>query len=105
MVEKLEIIKKGMEEKKAKDILELNIGEKSSITDYFIICTGSSDKNIQAIADEIMDKMKEVNYTMLSLSGYKEANWILLDYGDVIVHIFDEVTRDYYKIEEIWGAY
>lgn len=105
MVEKLELVKKCMEEKKARDIVDIKISEKSSITDYFVICTGSSDRNIQAIADEISEKMKESQHTLLSVSGYKEANWILLDFGDVIVHIFDEATRDYYRIEEIWGGY
>jgi ribosome-associated protein len=105
MNKKLEIIKNAIEEKKGDKIIVLDIAKKSSISDYYVICTGRSDKNIQAIADEIKDKMRESGEDYLGFEGYRSAKWVLMDYDDVIVHIFNEETRDFYKLEEIWGEY
>jgi len=103
MKEKVELIKKVMEDKKAKNIIDINVGLKSSIADYFVICTGNTNKTIQAIADELTEKMELENLKILSISGYRDANWILIDFGDIIVHVFDEDTRDFYRIEELWS--
>ena len=103
MKEKVELIKKIMSDKKAKDIIDINVGLKSSIADYFVICTGNTNKTMQAISDELVENLENDGLKTLSVSGYKDANWILIDFGDIIVHVFDEDTRDYYRIEELWS--
>jgi len=105
MNKKLEMIQNAIEEKKGDKIIVLDIAKKSSISDYYVICTGRSDKNIQAIADEIKERMQEIGEEHLGIEGYSSAKWVLMDYDDVIVHIFNEETRDFYKLEEIWGEY
>ncbi len=105
MNKKLEIIKEAIEEKKGRDIVIIDVAQKSSIADYYVVCTGTSDRNIQAIADEIKDKMRENEEICLGVEGYNSAKWVLMDYDDVIIHIFDEEARDFYRLEEIWGGY
>jgi ribosome-associated protein len=89
--------------KKAEEILLLNIAEISSIADYFIICTGSSDTHVRAIAQEVMRGMKKARVMLLHDEGLAHGDWVLLDYIDVVVHIFRKEVRDYYKLEELWG--
>lgn len=74
----------------------------SSFTDYFVICTGSNTRQIQAIADEVGLKLKELNELPISVEGYSQADWILVDYGDFLVHIFSPRARDYYDLERLW---
>ncbi len=102
MNEKLQTIVNAVEDKKGKDILILDFKGKSSISDYAFICTGRSERNIQAIVDEITKKMREMGEEKLVTEGYDEAKWVLLDYGDIVVHIFSETTRSYYSLESLW---
>jgi ribosome-associated protein len=102
MNKKIQTIIDAVEDKKGKDILILDFQGKSSISDYAFICTGRSDRNIKAITDEITKKMRELGEEKLTIEGYDEAKWVLLDYDDVVVHIFDESTRDYYSLETLW---
>ena len=93
---------RAAESKKAADIRVLDLTGITSFTDYFVICTGSNPKQIQAIADEIGLKLKELGELPHSLEGYKQAEWILADYGDFLVHIFSEKARAYYDLERLW---
>ncbi len=77
--------------------------ELSSFADYFVICSGRSDRHAQAIADAIKENLKEKQVTPLGIEGYREALWILMDYSDVIVHIFHEKTREVYELEKLWN--
>jgi len=93
---------RAAESKKATDIRVLDLTGITSFTDYFVICTGSNPKQIQAIADEIGLTLKEFGELPHSLEGYKQAEWILADYGDFLVHIFSEKARAYYDLERLW---
>ncbi len=93
------------EEKKADrlSILEL---EKSSgaFTDYFVICSGSNPRQIQAISDEVEERLSRAGLKPKSVEGYKQAEWVLLDYVDFVVHVFSEKARDYYDLERLWKS-
>ena len=88
--------------KKARHLTILNVRAVSSFTDYFVICSGNSDRQVQALADAIREDMKKSGILPLGVEGESAAKWILLDYADVIVHIFFEPTREFYDIERLW---
>ena len=92
----------AMEEKKAEDIRVIDISEVSVLADYFIIANGSSRPQIQALSDEVSEKMEKAGATLKQVEGYDSAKWILLDFGDVIVHIFNQEDRLLYDLERIW---
>lgn len=91
------------DEKKAQDIVILDVNKISSITDYFVICSGINERQLYAIADEIDKQLKKLSVKKFGMEGYREAKWILIDYGDVIVHLFDKEIRTYYDLELLWG--
>jgi ribosome-associated protein len=76
----------------------------TSFTDYFVICTGANPRQIQAIADEVGLRLKERGELPLSLEGYEQAEWVLADYGDFLVHVFSEKARAYYDLERLWRS-
>ncbi len=88
--------------KKAENIRILDLKELSSFTDYFVVCSGQSDRQVQAIADSVVIQLKEDGFTPISMEGYREGRWILVDYGDVVIHVFLDALRDYYDIEQLW---
>ncbi|MBU4562827.1 ribosome silencing factor [bacterium] len=90
------------EDKKAKDTVILNLGKLTLIADYFVITSGDSEPQLKAISNFIMRKLKENKNRLLHYEGKPETGWILLDYGDVIVHIFSKEKRDFYDLEYIW---
>lgn len=99
-----EMAKRVAEEKKGRDIMILDIRKISIIADFFVICTGSSSINVQAIAGEIVDRVKEETGDITPrIEGYREGRWVLLDYGDVVIHIFQEEEREFYNLERLWG--
>jgi ribosome-associated protein len=91
------------EERKAEDILVLDLRDISSVTDYFFVCHGTSDRHVKAIADHVLEMMKKSGYQSLGVEGYPEARWILVDFGDLVIHIFYEETRRFYELERLWG--
>jgi ribosome-associated protein len=102
--ELLHTIVEAAEDRKANDLVILNISDISYLTDYFIITTGFSKAQIRAICDAIEDKVEEkLNQKPIRAEGKNEANWILLDYGEVIVHIMSPQEREYYNLEAFWG--
>lgn len=84
------------------DIRVLDLTGITSFTDYFVICTGANARQIQAIADEVEARLKQEGERPLSIEGYSQAEWILADYGDFLVHIFSETSRGYYDLERLW---
>ena len=80
----------------------LDLREVSSFADYFLICAGGNTKQIQAIADEIVQQGKQQGEQASSIEGYTNAEWVLIDYGDFLVHIFSEKSREYYDLERLW---
>jgi len=80
----------------------LDVREATSFTDYFVIATGANARQIQAIGDEITQQLKRRGEHPASLEGYKNAEWVLIDYGDFVIHIFSPKARDYYDLERLW---
>lgn len=100
----VETIVKAIDEKKGQDIKVLDIRKQTGIADYFVICTGGSTPQTKAIADFIEVKVEE-NYDLrvLRREGFQTGSWILLDYSDVVVQIFQPEEREYYNLEKLWG--
>ena len=92
----------ALEEKKAADIRVIDISEVSVLADYFIIANGTNRAQIQALSDEVSEKMEKAGAVLKQVEGYDNASWILLDFGDVIVHIFGQEDRLLYDLERIW---
>lgn len=92
-----------LDNKKAENIVILNMKGVSLIADYFVICHGNSHKQVQAIALELKNELQQLGYDLKRLEGFEHARWILLDIGDVIVHVFHKEERQYYNLEKLWG--
>ena len=89
-------------EKKAKDLIILNVSSVSSFADYFILCSGTSDRQVRAIAAAIQESLKRAEILPLGVEGEDAGRWILLDYDDVIIHVFLESVRTFYDLERLW---
>jgi ribosome-associated protein len=89
-------------EKKAQRLLLLELKGLSNITDYFLICSGNSDRHVQTIAREIEEKMEEMGEKPLGVEGLSEGRWVLLDFDEVVVHVFQDPVREYYDLEGLW---
>ncbi|MCK8815900.1 ribosome silencing factor [Natroniella sulfidigena] len=96
-------IAKAADDKKAEDIRILNVKGISILADYFIICSGTSDTQVQAIANSIEHILEEQEIYVKNKEGIDIGNWVVLDYADVIVHVFHQEQREYYKLEKLWG--
>jgi ribosome-associated protein len=92
-------------EKKAEDvaILEMEKGS-GAFTDYFVVCSGTNPRQIQAISDEVEQRLEKVGMHAAHVEGYKQADWVLLDYVDFVVHVFSQKARKYYDLERLWKA-
>jgi ribosome-associated protein len=93
---------RAADSRKAQDIKVLDLTGITSFTDHFVICSGSNSRQIQAIADEVSQRLKKRGELPISLEGYEQAEWILMDYADFIVHIFSVKAREYYDLERLW---
>jgi len=93
---------RAAESKKASNVRVLDLREVTSFTEYFVIATGANSRQIQAISDEVALELKKQGALPSSVEGYENAEWILADYGDFIVHIFSERAHDYYDLERLW---
>ena len=89
-------------EKKALDLTVLDLGEIASFTDFFVIATGTNKRQVQAISDEIVDQLKRAGTRAARVEGYQTAEWILVDYGDFVVHVFEDKARRFYDLERLW---
>jgi len=100
----VEAITSFAQEKKANDVVVLDLREVVGYTDYFVICSGNSERQVKAIHDGVYEGMKKDHGVLpRRVEGLPEARWILMDYLDVIVHVFTPETRDYYRLEQLWG--
>ncbi len=93
---------RAAEEKQARNLKVLDLREVTSFADYFVICSGTNTRQIQAIADEIHQRLKKLGENPNSMEGYDNAEWVLMDYGDYLIHIFSEKARLYYDLERLW---
>lgn len=98
----LKVIIDALQDKKAEDIRVIDISNVSVIADYFVIASGSNTNQIQAMVDNVEEEMFKAGFDNPKVEGYNTASWILLDYNDVIVHVFSEDDRAFYNIERIW---
>ncbi len=92
----------ALEEKKAEDIRVIDISQVSVIADYFIIANGNNRNQIQTLSDEVEETLGRAGYPLKQKEGYHNANWVLLDFGDIIIHIFDKENRLFYDLERLW---
>lgn len=99
----LKRIEEALENKKAIDVRVIDIRSCSNVADYFVICSGTSTTHTRALADEVEEKLKEEKMLFFHKEGYSSSNWILLDYGSVVVHIMQQEEREYYNIEKLWS--
>lgn len=89
-------------EKKAIEPVVLDLREIASFTDYFVIVSGANERQVQAISDEVYESLKKAGHAAARVEGYKTAEWILLDYGDFVVHVFEQKARKFYDLERLW---
>ena len=98
-------IHKVLSDNKAKDITKINLEKKSSIADFMIICSGSSNRQVIALAEKVQEGVKGLFRINCKVEGKENADWVLLDFGAVIVHIFKPEVREYYQIEKMWKGH
>jgi len=101
--QKVEIIRGAMDELRAEEINVIAVTEKTQMTDFMVVCSGTSNIHIRAIADRVLERLKEYDIKGIRREGYNEARWILMDFGDVVAHVFDPEDRKFYGLEEFWG--
>lgn len=101
--EKLGLIVKTLDSKKAEDIQVIKISDLTIIADYFVIANGMSSTQTRALADEVEFKMKQQGSEPLRVEGARNASWIIIDYGEVVVHVFYKETREHYNLERLWA--
>lgn len=94
---------KTLSDKKAVDIVIIDIGEKASFADYFVICSGTSERQIHTLVDEVEEAFAKEGLFAKSIEGRQSSGWILMDFGDIIVNLFTKEMREKYSIEKIWG--
>lgn len=98
----LKLVIDALEDKKAENITIIDISEISVIADYFVITNGSNRSQIQALCDNVEEKLAFQKIVPKNIEGYNTANWILMDYQDILVHVFDTESRDFYDLEHMW---
>lgn len=101
-IENVKTIINALEDKKAENIQIIDISEVSSVADYFVIANGTNKSQVQALADNVSEKLGRNGVYAKQTEGYNSANWILLDYTDIVIHIFDKESRGFYDLERIW---
>ncbi|MBP3808848.1 MAG: ribosome silencing factor [Eubacterium sp.] len=92
----------ALQNKMAKDVVSLHVGAATIITDYFVLATGSNKSQMDAMIDGVQEEMKEAGYELMTREGQSQGGWVLLDYGDVVVHIFDSEMREFYALDSTW---
>ena len=102
MTDSLKIAVNAADDKKAHDLVALDISGIASFASYFLICTGDSSRQMQAIADEVEKQLKAIGIRPSHVEGYQNSEWILMDYLDLVVHIFSKTARAYYDLERLW---
>ena len=98
-----QLVEETLDDMKAVDIVALNVDGITSITDYMIIASGTSDRHVQSIADNVIEKTKAVGRSVLGVEGHEHGEWVLVDLDDVVVHVMQPQMRDFYKLENLWS--
>ena len=92
-----------IEDLKGRDIIDLDVAGKSSVTDTMLICSGNSKRHVVSIAENVVMEMKQAGHPPLSIEGQETGEWVLVDLGDVVVHVMQDEARDFYQLEKLWG--
>lgn len=100
--EMVKIAVAALEDKKGEDVRVIDISTVSSIGDYFVIATGTNSNQVQALVDNVQEQLFKAGYSTDKIEGYRTGSWVLLDYGDIIIHIFSQEDRIFYNLERIW---
>lgn len=98
-----EVILSALKERKAFDIVKINVEEKTSVADYFVVASARSSTQVKALAEHIEERVEKQGITVIRREGLTDARWVVLDFGDVIVHLFNDETRLFYHLERLWG--
>jgi ribosome-associated protein len=98
----VQVAARSASNKQARDLVALDLREVASFTDYFVICTGNNARHVQTIADSVEEDLRKLGRRPLHTEGYSAAEWILLDYGDFIMHVFNPTSRKFYDLERLW---
>ena len=96
-------VAEAVEERKGEDLRVLHLGEITSLADYFLICSGNNERQVQAIAEGIQERLRGEQVRPRHIEGFKPGRWVLLDYGDFVVHVFDRATREFYGLDKLWA--
>ncbi|MDN6626190.1 MAG: ribosome silencing factor [Pisciglobus halotolerans] len=99
----LETVVKAGDDKRAEDIMALDVQEISLLADYFVIMHGNNDRQVEAIAESVIDAAEKTGYTVKNVEGKNSAKWVLVDLGDIIVHVFNHSERSFYNLEKLWS--
>ncbi|WP_217586767.1 ribosome silencing factor [Lentibacillus saliphilus] len=102
-IDMIQIAANACDQKRAEDIIALDMKDVSLVADYFLICHGNSERQVQAIASAIKDALEEENISVKRLEGYEQARWVLVDTGYIVCHVFHKDERGYYNLERLWG--
>jgi len=100
----LDVILKQLDDSKAQQVVTITLEEKKAVADVMVVASGTSNRHVGAIADQVMQKLKERGYRDLRIQGLPQCDWVLVDAGDVIVHIFRPEVRSFYNLEKLWSA-
>lgn len=98
-----QFVKDKLEDVKGRDIIDIDVTDKSTITDTLMICSGNSKRHVVSIAKNLVQQSKQAGESPLSVEGEDLGEWVLIDYGDVVVHVMQDQTRDLYQLEKLWG--
>lgn len=98
-----ELAAQAARDSKAKNVIIIDLRNLSFVTDYFVIGTGDSDVQVQSIARHVKEELQKRDMELLRMEGYNKAHWVLLDFGDIVVHVFHKDFRDFYSLERLWG--
>lgn len=101
--DKLHLIAEAALDRKAQDLLVLDVRGLVTYTDYLIVCSGNTDRQVRAIAENVQAEMAEIGYRPLGVEGKSQANWMIIDYGDYVVHVFHTEARETYNLEKLWS--